>query len=217
MGCVMRTNSAIYRQNGGSRTSILLQQVTRKKDSCGIMLTCICTMEKPYASVRSKLCERLLCSFREDILAENAVSMAECRHTIEKILINEAVDCRKDMSKYSYSGMLCIDSEVLLFAAGDQRIYLINSAFMRPHISLVLGEGDYYTPQIEQAEIEKEAGVLLGTEPFYEYMDESLVRDCLFVRGDKDGTRMERHLNEYGRYMESLGGRDMGAVIVRAV
>lgn len=216
MRCAMRLNSAFYRQGGGSRTSVLLQQVTRKKDSCGIMLTCICTMEES-ASVGSKLCERLLCSFREDILAKNVGSMAECRHTIEKILMYEAGDCRKGLLKHSYSGMLCIDSEVLLFAAGAQRIYLINSAFMRPQLGLILGEGDFYTPRIVQAEIERGAGVLLGTEPFYKYMDERLIKECLFVKSDKDGKKTERHLDEYGRYMESLGGREMGAVIVRAV
>jgi len=213
----MRINSAVYRQSGGIRTSVLLQQVTRKKDSCGMILTCVCTAEESYASGGIKLCGRLLCSFREDILAKNAGSMTECRNTIGNILMKEAKDRRKGISKYSYSGMLCIGSEVLLFALGNQRIYLINSAFMRPQISLISGEGNFDVPELKQAEIEPGAGILLGTGPFYKYMDEALIRECLFVKGDNDGTKTERHLNEYGRYMERLGGSDMGAVIVKVV
>lgn len=209
-------NSAFYRQDIG-RTSVLLQQVTGKKDSRGILMACVCTADEACVPDRPGICRRLLHLFREEILAKNAGNIEGCRNRIEKILKDEAKYLRKDKLKHSYSGMLCIDSGVLLFAAGDQRIYLINSVFMRPQLELILGEGDFYTPRIVQAEIERGAGVLLGTEPFYKYMDERLIKECLFVKGDKDGKKTERHLDEYGRYMESLGGRDMGAVIVRTV
>lgn len=249
----MKIQTAVYRQNGGSRTSVLVQQVTRKKDALGITLACVCTVEagerpmkaspktsqKEKTSKRGNLCERLLYSFREDILVKNVDSMAECRKTIEKILPDEAgISGSVSNPIYdftSYSGMLCIGSEVLLFAAGRQRIYLINTAFMRPQLCLLLGENTagpfheqhihgrqldthspacLYTPRTEWAQIERGAAVLLATEPFYEHMNETYIRECLFVKGDRDGTRTERHLGEYGRYMESLGGKDMAAVIV---
>ncbi|MCD7836018.1 MAG: hypothetical protein LUG83_05130 [Lachnospiraceae bacterium] len=216
MGTAMKFSSAFYRQCGG-RTAILLQQVVRKKDSCGILLACVCTSEKMENKGRPELCDRLLCMFREELLTGNACGAAEYSNNIEKLLRAEADEYRRGFSKCSYSGILCIGDEALLFAAGRQRIYLINSAFMRPQISLIMGEGDFLTPRILRAGLEQGVSVLLGTEPFFEYMDEGLIKECLFIRGDMDGIRTERHLREYGRYMEDKGGTDMGAAVVRAL
>jgi hypothetical protein len=206
----MKLNSVFYRQDSW-RTSLLLQQVYDTRKEKGIMLGCVCTQDAKEDSKDILLCDRLLAAFRQNILPCNTENMEKCCTYIKGVLeksLNAA---------YSCSGMFLNGDEILLFGYGNQRIYLLNSAFMRPHLELITREVKPDELFFNIYKIEAGAGIIAATEPFYEYMDEEMLRECLYVRDDTTGVKAGKHISEYGRYLEAEGGHDMGAVLTKLV
>jgi hypothetical protein len=226
----MRINSAYYRQEGSLNTSLLLQQVYDTKKEKGIMLGCVCTKTPDAEGGAVPLCDRLLATFRQNILTGNTDDMEKCCAYIKSALV------KPPGGSLSYSGMFLNGDEILLFGYGGQRIYLLNSAFMRPHLEILSGnlksniKSDIksnitnFKSNTDSDEIffniykiEAGAAVIAATEPFYGHMDEERLKECLYVNNDNTGVRAGKHIKEYGRYLEEAGGHDMGAVIVKLV
>lgn len=207
----MKINSTYYRQEGSCRTSLLLQQVYDTKKEKGILLACVNTQNAYGDSGGIPLCDRLLDTFRKDILPANSDDMKKCCAYIKTALGKPPGGSR------SYSGIFMNGDEILLFGYGSQRIYLLNSAFMRPHLELLSGNITSGNIFFNIYKIEPGAAVIAATEPFYEYLDEEMLKECMYINDDVTGVKAGKHIKEYGRYLEAAGGQDMGAIVVKLV
>jgi hypothetical protein len=223
----MRVDTACYRQEGSSRTSLLLQQVYDRKKDRDIVLACVCTEELPGARDKIPLCDILLDTFRQKILTENTENMNNCCKYISEVLPRESTQntvFNPHSPTLSYSGMFANGDDILLFGSGKYKIYLINTLFLYPHLELISGTDSIIDTSIKNNftktyfnifKIEPGAAVLAATAPFYEHMDEKRMKECMHITNDASETKLQKHLAEYGEYMESKGGADMGAVVLR--
>jgi hypothetical protein len=215
----MRVNTACYRQEGSSRTSLLQQQVYDRKKDKDIVLACVCTEETPEPKEKVILCDILLDTFRQKLLAGNTDNMNNCCRLISTALKNKS-------TALSYCGIFSNGSDILLFGRGKYRIYLINTLFLHPHLELISGTA----PKIDMSinnnfnetyfnifKIESGAAVMAATAPFYEYMDEKRLKECMYIPNAVADTKLQKHLTEYGEYMECAGGEDMGAVVLQVL
>lgn len=235
--------TAYYWQQGSERTSLLLQQTRLSKGAETVILGAVCTGEggederdetqkesegngwygNGGQSGTSALGKRLTDWFYEQVLPA-------CANQPGEVLAGRFLGTRfRELSdifqeerkragrEASASGILCVGGKALLFYQGRQRIYLLNRRMGKPHAGLLFGQEKGGALLGEEVLWEPGACLLLGTEPFYQYLRQQMIADCLGRESVSGEEQAGRCLKELGEYARSRGGRDMGAVFVCAV
>lgn len=111
--------------------------------------------------------------------------------------------CREEKSGSDFAGILCVGSRYLLFYRGMQRIYLINTRFLRSNVKLLTGPNlggqektaDFCT---EQGVMQTDIGILLALEAFYREITEETLKECLERASISTKEQLTKHLGELG-------------------
>ena len=200
----MKYVSSYYRkqeEGAPGAVSLLLQHV-----KCGkipVCLACVCKAEEPQgvSYPASQLLEWFyktgirLCAGGDDRNFRRV--KAGLRAMLEE-WEKRPGDCAEAVRKqvWHISGILCAGARFLLFYHGKQRIYVINTKFLRPHLKCLASEADSLC--MESGILEPGIGILLATESFFDQVTEEMVRECLAQRDLCTQTRADKHLWELG-------------------
>lgn len=94
------------------------------------------------------------------------------------------------------AGILCAGCRFILFSLGRQRIYAINTRFMRANIKcLTRGTGQLY---VKRGALQAGIGILLGTENFFESAGEETLLEVLTQKELRTQIQAEKRLKELG-------------------
>ena len=121
-------------------------------------------------------------------------------------------------SLLSASGIFCVDDCFFLFSRGDQKLFLLNKAFGRGSVRRLLEAPEEGTAApgfvMRQGTFQQDAGILLATDTFCRFLEDSQIRECLYVDELDGEAQARRRLCELGRRCEAMGGRDMAAGVL---
>lgn len=206
-------------ENAHNSTSLLLQQVMLGKNT--VLLGGICTDKADNAGRESSyLTGQLLGWFYgrgltlfhkggEKEMREMQKSLGEVLNRLSR----ELATCknRKKIPVQNpgpdISGILCIGCHFVVFYCGEQRIYALNTKFLRPHMKCLAG-GRESVPdqgiQMKYGILQPGVGILLATEPFYRYLTDDMLRECLAARQLRTQLQLDKRLEELGRAAEHI-------------
>lgn len=220
----MEILSACYRQREKRDASILLQQY--RYQGLQVLFACVCMGEGEDADKDGGyMAERLLQWFRllnPDKLTRNPAkaidrlsgNLARVIRKIDKELADG--ELRTENEKCGFAGILCLGNNYLMIHRGAQRIYLINTAFNRVYIRRLYGN-EVGAGSMEQGSLQPNIGLLIATEPFYEHVSETMIKEGLCVGEVTTEGQMDRHLGELAREGARKGSVGIGAVYLRTL
>lgn len=222
--------AACYRQQGEESASVLLQQYQYRQME--VVFACVCGAGQGGAG--GYMTERLLAWFRgldpgrlvrsrerqaDRLQAKLAEVIEEIdRELSERGLPGKGVRFGKgqpEKEKVGLAVFLCIEDVYIIFRRGRTGIYLINTAFGRVCLRRIGAEAEKSGMAMELGRLQADIGLLLGTESFYGHIEESMIREGLFVREIHTEKQMERHLAELAGEAERRGGAGMGVIFLR--
>lgn len=119
------------------------------------------------------------------------------------------------------SGILCANDHFLIFTRGKQHIYLLNKGFGQSRMqdlseSLKGAQPSSVSLIMSQGILQRDVGLLFGTDTFHRLLPENEIRECLYVEELNRSEQVRKRLQELGNRAETLGGRDMAAVLLLA-
>lgn len=202
-----------YYQEGISTTSLMVQHVECIDKKTELLLGCVCTgVEADY--VTEQLSEWFYREGMKHRISYDERRKKQLRQRLNKRLREIREECVPTMES-GMTGILCLGNEMELFGYGKQKIYLCNRCFERPHIRCIadsdrLGEDCFW----QHAQGETGIALLLATAPFYEYLTEEMLKECLAAKELNTAEGMERRLRELGSAAAERGARNMGAMIL---
>lgn len=217
----MELFSTYYWQQGENATSLVLQQVICKKGSLPALLACVCTEKRQEDGMMAKgtggnFCGRLADWFHEEFLPGclkgAAMDMGTAGSRLQQMAAHAVGE--ELTAGLSVAGILCSGEHFVLFYQGEQRIYLLNTRFLRPSVKCLTGHTDTGILRVQEGIMQQNIALLLATEPFYRVIPEQTWKECLNVRDIREERRAGKRLEELGEYGERQGGVHMGAVLL---
>ncbi len=205
------------------RASIVLQQVR-----CGnlpVFFAWVCGEKAAEDSAGAYMTGRLLDWFYKKITGLCRRGSWREMKAAEKSLTGEVEEIERELALWNAgkedgekgeltlaAGILCMGRSFLLYSKGQQRIYALNTRFLRPNLRLLSGESGQW--QVKRGVLQSGIGILLGTESFYQGLTEEMVRECLEVGALSDELRVEKRLKELGEAVRINGNMEgKGAVL----
>lgn len=209
----MNFMTSCYWTEGIPPTSLILQQVTRKWEKMPLVMACVCEEDLPVEDqgAGEHFCIQLTDWFHECVLKR----CSRVRKPDPAALKAELTQLT-EAARFSVAGILCVGERFLLFYRGKQRIYLLNSRFLRPNLKELSVSTKEGAVVMEEGFLQDKVGLLLGTDSFYRGISEEEIRNCLAVDAVRNEIQAGRRLTELGCLSESrkTGGR--AAVLVMA-
>lgn len=203
--------TSCYWTEGKPATSLILQQVTRKRGKMPIVMACVCE-ENPAAGEQGtgeSFCVHLTDWFHE-------YALERCSRVGKTGLadLKEELAQMAGTAGFSAAGILCVGEWFLLFYRGKQRICLLNSRFLRPNLKEISANTAESIIVMEEGFLQDKVGLLLGTESFYRGISEEEIRNCLAVNAVRNETQVNRRLEELGHFGESQQSGGRAAVLL---
>ncbi len=214
----MKFYTSYYWQPQEGGTSLILQQVSRKKGKETALFACVCTEEERPSGSGGLFCRQLVDWFHEEALALWHKREEEIPEKLKKKLTYMGAEPGMQPWQLSVAGILCLGEAFVLFYQGKQRIYLLNQGLCGAHGRLISQEntqesgGMYFQEGI----LEPAVGLLLATEPFYRGLTQDMLVQCLGGEKEVCDEWIFRRLRELGDFQEKQSGRNAGAVFLRS-
>lgn len=216
-----------YWQAGQNHSALLLQQYRYRHTA--ICLTAVCAgcneaQGKACAYLTGQMLQWFRClSFKQ--LARNPDSyLSALEYSLQSLikqLDSELISCGfiSQETFLPLSGILCSDDHFLLFTRGKQHIYLLNKGFGQSCLQslsdeMAAGQTSSDELILRQGILQQDVGLLFVTDTFCKHLTDRELRECLYVEELQGQDRLTRRLRELGNRAETLGGRDMAAVLL---
>lgn len=209
--------AACYREEDRA-LSLLLQQYQCAQGQ--IVFACICEDRESEGRAGAYITERFLTWFRGLHLKKLMRNRERRTETLPQELGVEVREILAELEAGSIEGgsaaefalILCIEDVYVMITKGKPNIYLLNTAFGKAYVRRLGGSG---IGEAVRGSLQPDIGLLLATEGFYEPISETVIRDSLFIREIVGEKQMERRLAELGKESKRLGGRGVGAIMLR--
>lgn len=218
----MKFITAYYWQQGEeapNSTSLLLQQLSRRKGEEELLLACVCEgSETAHTSVISSgyMTERLQVWFYEKALPQCRSGGTKRLPLLKEGLRRAILQTEGELGGICppLCGLICIDSSLLLFHRGQPELYLLNSRFGKSNVRRLSAGREAL--ELQYGEIQKGAGILLATRDFCERVGEQDLRECLAVGEIHTKEQADKRLRELGGEAERRKAKNAAAVLALA-
>lgn len=213
----MKFLTSFYWQEQENAASLTLQQIRLKNDKAGLLLACVCDSRD--------FCSNLVDWFHEEILRNYGKrGNIDWDMVFTKLRKMAAEEASSNMGTgLTCAGILCVGAEFVLFGQGEQRVYLLNRGFRGNHVKMLMGndKSEFQAEdekvkvlELHQGIMEPDVSILLATTPFFTYLTQQMLSDCL--GGDiRDEKQASLHLKELGEFGRGRGEQNLGAVFIR--
>lgn len=206
-------------EDAPNSTSLLLQQLSRRKGEEDILLACVCEGGKAADTsviASGYMTERLQVWFYEKALPQCSSGRTKRIPALKEGLCRTILQTDGELGGICppVCGLLCTDSSFLFFYRGQPELYLLNSRFGKPNLRRLSAERE--TLGLQYGEIQKGAGVLLATHDFCQRVGKQALRECLAVREIHTKEQADKRLKELGGEAERRKVENAGAILVLA-
>lgn len=197
---------AYYWQQEGEKVSLVLKQLVLHDGGVPVVFGCMAEGGKGNFFTE-KMTEwfhnsaLLLCRRRE-----------EDTKVLEKSLLRQISDIpRKPKSAMV---LLCVGNLFFLWGKGQQRIWLLNTRFGRPHHRCLLDAGMVEDGEIVSGSLECGVGILAADESFLRKLTGEQIVNCLMLKELNQETKLQKRLKELGEAAARKGEKHLGAMLI---
>ncbi len=213
-------------------TSLLLQQLSRKRGKENLLFACVCEEEREKVGEKAGkavqwncqpgtssgyMTERLHVWFYEKALVHCRNRGTGGFSVLGEGLKQAILQTDRELGGVDMPvcGLICIESDFLFFYRGRSELYLLNSRFERANLRRLSDKAE--TLALQYGTIQKGAGILLATHDFCQRLGEQPLRECLAVREICVQEQADKRLGELSREAERRNAKNAGAVLVLTV
>lgn len=216
----MEFSAVFYRQPDREAVSLLLQQYQYRRGQIVFALLC---EDLTGGGAGSYMTERCLGWFRKlnlkkllknrekytELLWEE---LARVIGETDRELQNGKKTEKKDLH---FASVFCAEDIYIMLRRGTSAVYAMNTALGKACLRRLEGGRNRQELYGEQGRLEPDIELLLATEGFYGVLEETVIKEGLFVREIPDEKQMGKRLGELGKESERLGGVNAGAILIR--
>ena len=184
---------------------LLLQQLKGKRGKKPVLFACLCDAES-NSGASAYFATHIIDWFRYEGLPLCGNGKTKEMEQLQKKLEKKLEQILADIfmiypeQKMHFNGMICVGDALCFFYQGKQRICLLNKLFERDHIKRLNAPDQPEERMVfQQARIQAGAGLLLGTESFFEAFGREELEECLEIQVMDREERMQKRLQELGK------------------